>query len=315
MLQDLKLALLSISQPHDSTLQLVLHADGLHSDPLWSMVDEFIAKNEQLSIRDRFQSKGRGEQLKSQNITCNKIGVRAPTQPHFRGWGTQGSGIKRPRSVGPRRFEQKGGRLQLGLYDSHHAVLAVRVADAWVQTGKLMSQGWKAPRRRTSPADSEESQENDDYEEFDSQAARNYMGGEGCFESAKVEELKFYNISLAEWKSKKLKWKNEKLLHEKKGPGTARAERRSGEAPAVLCQSSRYFNTLKPALESPKLITPSMAKYEETFLYLHPPTAHLMEGYGKKPSDLGLHTSSPDILGNVRYWKFETWTATNIDIR
>ncbi|KAJ7934565.1 hypothetical protein B0H13DRAFT_1855158 [Mycena leptocephala] len=64
MLQDLKLALLSISQPHDSTLQLVLHADGLHNNPLWSMVDEFIAKNEQLSIRDRFQSKGRGEQLK-----------------------------------------------------------------------------------------------------------------------------------------------------------------------------------------------------------------------------------------------------------
>lgn len=64
MLQDLKLALLSISQPHDSTLQLDLHADGLHNDPLWSMVDEFIATNEQLSIRDRFQSKGRGEQLK-----------------------------------------------------------------------------------------------------------------------------------------------------------------------------------------------------------------------------------------------------------
>ncbi|KAJ7687312.1 hypothetical protein B0H14DRAFT_2653882 [Mycena olivaceomarginata] len=41
----------------------------------------------------------------------------------------------------------------------------------WVQTGKLMSQGWIAPKRRTSLADSEESQENDDYEEFDSQAA------------------------------------------------------------------------------------------------------------------------------------------------
>ncbi|KAJ7883646.1 hypothetical protein B0H14DRAFT_3128531 [Mycena olivaceomarginata] len=72
MLQDLELALLSISQPHDSTLQLVLHADGLHNDHLWSMVDEFIAKNEQLSIRDRFQSKGRGEQLKYV-IDCRKI--------------------------------------------------------------------------------------------------------------------------------------------------------------------------------------------------------------------------------------------------
>ncbi|KAJ7868022.1 hypothetical protein B0H14DRAFT_2572515 [Mycena olivaceomarginata] len=41
----------------------------------------------------------------------------------------------------------------------------------WVQTGKLMSQGWIVPKRRTSLADSEESQENDDYEEFDSQAA------------------------------------------------------------------------------------------------------------------------------------------------
>ncbi|KAJ7814864.1 hypothetical protein B0H13DRAFT_1924524 [Mycena leptocephala] len=86
MLQDLRLALLSISQPHDSTLQLVLHADGLHNDPLWSMVDEFIAKNEQLSIRDRFQSKGRGEQLKYM-IDCSY-------QPHFRDWGRQRSGIQ-----------------------------------------------------------------------------------------------------------------------------------------------------------------------------------------------------------------------------
>ncbi|KAJ7933293.1 hypothetical protein B0H13DRAFT_1856318 [Mycena leptocephala] len=88
MLQDLGLALLSISQPHDSTLQLVLHADGLHNDPLWSMVDEFIAKNEQLSIRDRIQSKGRGEQLKYV-IDCV---VQAPPQSHFRCWRRQSSG-------------------------------------------------------------------------------------------------------------------------------------------------------------------------------------------------------------------------------